>query len=555
MPITAMTRRASASNAATKASEASTSATKAEASEAAAASSETAAAASTTTAGNHATAAGVSETNAKASETASAASELAAATSESKALASELAAAASEDNAAASASSAAGSATSASTSATVAQTARSGAEAARDATQALLDQFGDRYLGDAVSDPTTDLDGSALEKGDVYFNTTDNVLKFYSGTQWVAPENVATTAANEAQASAAAAASSEQAAAGYASTATTESTAAEAAKLAAQTAASNAETSEDNAAASASSASGSASTATTAANTATTKASQASSSATAAANSATAAQASADSASASEAAIATTIATALDAHVAAADPHGQYLLETTATNLLAGKVDTTDSRLTNAREWTASTVTQAEAEAGSATTRRAWTALRVFNAIASWWNKSAAKTKLDGIATGATKNATDAQLRSRSTHTGEQAISTVTGLQTALNGKAAASHTHTMAQISGTLPYAQLPTIRHGDTNFANQALNTNSSVQHAKVRTGGTVDDGTNSLQVSGGTRTDTLAAGNVQSPQESIDTDGNVQVRGEGQVKMGDFAMQYNAATKSLDFNWIGG
>ncbi|MDZ7868836.1 MAG: hypothetical protein U5L02_06460 [Rheinheimera sp.] len=46
------------------------------------------------------------------------------------------------------------------------------------------------------------------------------------------------------------------------------------------------------------------------------------------------------------------------------------------------------------------------------------------------------KSKVDGIATGATANATDAQLRDRATHTGAQAISTVTGLQAALDGKA-----------------------------------------------------------------------------------------------------------------------
>lgn len=98
-------------------------------------------------------------------------------------------------------------------------------------------------------------------------------------------------------------------------------------------------------------------------------------------------------------------------------------------------IATNDIRLTDAREWTASTVTQAEAEAGTATTRRAWTAQRVFQAIAAWWAASAMKTKLDGIATGATANSTDAQLRDRTTHTGTQAISTVTGLQTALDGK------------------------------------------------------------------------------------------------------------------------
>lgn len=39
------------------------------------------------------------------------------------------------------------------------------------------------------------------------------------------------------------------------------------------------------------------------------------------------------------------------------------------------------------------------------------------------------------IATTATVNATDAALRDRATHTGEQAISTVTGLQAALDAK------------------------------------------------------------------------------------------------------------------------
>lgn len=44
-----------------------------------------------------------------------------------------------------------------------------------------------------------------------------------------------------------------------------------------------------------------------------------------------------------------------------------------------------------------------------------------------------AAAKLGGVATGATKNATDAQLRDRSTHTGTQAIDTVAGLQVALD--------------------------------------------------------------------------------------------------------------------------
>lgn len=47
--------------------------------------------------------------------------------------------------------------------------------------------------------------------------------------------------------------------------------------------------------------------------------------------------------------------------------------------------------------------------------------------------------KLAGIATGATANQTDAYLLNRANHTGTQAISTVNGLQSALDGKAAAS--------------------------------------------------------------------------------------------------------------------
>lgn len=46
---------------------------------------------------------------------------------------------------------------------------------------------------------------------------------------------------------------------------------------------------------------------------------------------------------------------------------------------------------------------------------------------------SSEKTKLAGIEPGATKNATDAQLRDRATHTGTQPISSVQGLQDALN--------------------------------------------------------------------------------------------------------------------------
>lgn len=52
--------------------------------------------------------------------------------------------------------------------------------------------------------------------------------------------------------------------------------------------------------------------------------------------------------------------------------------------LAASAIQPGNAALSDAREWTASTVTQAEAEAGSSTTRRAWTAERVKQAIAAW---------------------------------------------------------------------------------------------------------------------------------------------------------------------------
>lgn len=77
-------------------------------------------------------------------------------------------------------------------------------------------------------------------------------------------------------------------------------------------------------------------------------------------------------------------------------------------------------------------VTQAEAEAGNGTLFRSWTVQRVWQAIASWWNTSAMKTKLDGIATGATANQADAYLLNRANHTGNMPVANVTGFEEAV---------------------------------------------------------------------------------------------------------------------------
>ena len=89
---------------------------------------------------------------------------------------------------------------------------------------------------------------------------------------------------------------------------------------------------------------------------------------------------------------------------------------------------------------------------------------------------TAEKSKLAGIATGATANATDAQLRDRTTHTGAQAISTVTGLQGALDAlvpaatKGAANGVASL-DAGGKVPESQLPAVVISDVfSVASQA-------------------------------------------------------------------------------------
>jgi hypothetical protein len=88
--------------------------------------------------------------------------------------------------AATSATAAATSATNAATSAANAASAQTAAEAARDATLNAYDNFDDRYLGAKASDPALDNDGNALVAGALYFNSTDGVMKLYTGSAWVA---------------------------------------------------------------------------------------------------------------------------------------------------------------------------------------------------------------------------------------------------------------------------------------------------------------------------------------------------------------------------------
>jgi hypothetical protein len=65
-----------------------------------------------------------------------------------------------------------------------AEVAQTAAEAAKDAAEAVYDDFDDRYLGSKASDPSVDNDGDALSAGALYWNTTDNSMKVYTGSSW-----------------------------------------------------------------------------------------------------------------------------------------------------------------------------------------------------------------------------------------------------------------------------------------------------------------------------------------------------------------------------------
>jgi hypothetical protein len=186
----------SATTATTQASAASTSATNAATSETNAATSETNAATSATSAATQATAAATSATNAATSATAAATSATNAATSETNASTSATSAASSATTATTQASAASTSATNAATSATAADTAKTAAQTAQAAAEAAADNFDDTYLGAKASDPTVDNDGDALTAGDLYFNTTSNVLKVYNGSSWQLAAVDATTLAS-----------------------------------------------------------------------------------------------------------------------------------------------------------------------------------------------------------------------------------------------------------------------------------------------------------------------------------------------------------------------
>ena len=307
-------------------------------------------------------------------------------------------------------------------------------------------------------------------------NVNNNATVAYEQAQ-AAQSSAADAAASavDAESSAASAASANgyaTAAAASATTASNAATAADASKTAAAGSATTATTKAGEAAASATTASGAATTATTkageasnsattasgAATTATTKASEASASATTASNAATTATTKAGEASASASAAEQA---KLDAQAAAqsaagggeptiiAGNTGQYWRgDKTWQTLNSAAVGLGNVNNTSDANKPVSTAQQTALDGKAAASHTHADATTSASGLMS----GADKTKLNGIATNATANATDAQLRDRATHTGSQAISTITGLQTALDGKAADSAALTDAAGTATLP-------------------------------------------------------------------------------------------------------
>jgi hypothetical protein len=94
------------------------------------------------------------------------------------------------------ASNASTSASTASTQATNAANSATAAAASAASAATALDNFDDIFLGAKSSDPSTDNDGDALNAGDLYFNTTDNVLKVYNGSSFQTIQSFTTGISN-----------------------------------------------------------------------------------------------------------------------------------------------------------------------------------------------------------------------------------------------------------------------------------------------------------------------------------------------------------------------
>lgn len=121
-----------------------------------------------------------------------------------------------------------------------------------------------------------------------------------------------------------------------------------------------------------------------------------------------------------------------------------------------------DARFTNSREWLAATVTQSEAQAGTDTSRKAWSVQRVWQAIGAWWLTVEA-----GLARLASPN-----------FTGAPTVPTPSALDssTKIANTSWASNASNLSQ--GTVPIARIPSLNQdttGNSGTATKLLNPRS--------------------------------------------------------------------------------
>jgi len=146
------------------------------------------------------------------------------------------------------------------------------------------------------------------------------------------------------------------------------------------------------------------------------------------------------------------------------------------------------------------------------------------------------KSKLTGIASSATNNDTNAQLRARSSHTGTQAVSTITGLADAAT--------------------TTVSTIRAGTTkanvglsdvdNYSRAHYDSRYLATGAKASDSNTLD-GLNSSQFVRSDADDTMT-GNLTLPSvRTLNTKYENTARNEG------VTVEYNESSKSLDYNFF--
>ena len=149
-----------------------------------AAASATAAASSATSASTSASTATTQASTATTQATTATTQASTATTKASEAATSATAAASSASSASTSASTATTQASTATTKASEASSSASAAATSAASAATSLDNFDDTYLGAKSSDPSVDNDGDALQTGALYFNSSTNQIKYWTGSSW-----------------------------------------------------------------------------------------------------------------------------------------------------------------------------------------------------------------------------------------------------------------------------------------------------------------------------------------------------------------------------------